>query len=191
MKDTLPAGFDAELYEGLVRSYTDDFKLLDNVIAFTWTPDPSKYNTNVPSEQYKSLLNIIYKTYKCLGKFLFIPELNLNGNVHLHGIFTVKDKIKFYKSFLPKYRSIGYVLLKDCYDIDGWTDYLCEDIAETSQILHPSLPIPLHDDNCQTYKDLFFSRHNSQRLRLQFSKKVFKRGKAYDLQTFFNLKQNK
>lgn len=177
-----------ELYEALVLSYQEDFSLLDNVYAFTWNPDPVRYSSKTPSDQYESLLHYIYKNYKIFGKFVFIPELTLNGYIHIHGIFTMKDRISFYKTFLPIIKNIGFVVIKPCTNIDGWINYLIKDIKAMSEILREELPIPLTSDNIELYKKLHKFETKSRKLKLQLNIKPFKRGKAYNLEEFFKKK---
>lgn len=148
MIDTTP-----DFYQSFCEEAQDDIDEIDmtNAYAFTWTPNPSKYPSSIPRKQYKSLLQyILLSSYKFFKYYCFVPELNMNGNVHIHGWFIIKDKIKFYKHFLPKCKQYGYVLVKNNIN-EKWFDYCNKEIDDVIQILGDDLPIPLTHLNNQAY----------------------------------------
>lgn len=149
MEDTLCYDF-----ARIARDDIDDIDIT-NVYAFTWTPDPVKYPSGSPRRQYKMLLNwILLTAFKYFDKFVFIPELNKNGNVHIHGWYLLRDKIAYYKHFLPRCKQLGWVLVKDKVN-DGWFEYLEKELDQTIEILGNDLPIPLTHFNCRNYRDMF------------------------------------
>lgn len=157
-----PPDFQKNYYGAFCLEAEEDVDDIDimSVKAFTWTPDPAKYPSYIPRKQYKSLLkHVLLTAYKYFSKFVFIPELNENGNVHIHGWFIIKNRIGFYKNFLPKCKEYGYTLVKDKYhdkSIDkGWFDYCSEEIEETVSIVGKDLPIPLTHINYECYKKLW------------------------------------
>lgn len=189
MIDTTPEdSYDDEVYKALVESYIETFTLLDNVYAFTWN-QTLRYQSTGPSDQYESLLHYFYKNYKILGTFVIVPELTINGYVHIHGVFTIKDKIKFYKTFMPILKNIGFVMIKPCSHVTGWLQYMSKTISEMIEIMRPELPIPLTSDNVQTYKAIHRFDKASRKLKLQLNQKVFKKGKQYNLEEFFKYKK--
>jgi len=138
---------------------------VSNTIAFTWTPNPIRYPSSECRKQYKCLLDyILLSSFKYFSKFCFIPEINLNGNIHIHGWYIVKDRIKYYKFFLPKCKSLGYVLLKHKVD-DGWAAYLEKDLFETVQIVGMDLPVPLTHNNNKSYVHL--KTYQKRRIKVQ------------------------
>lgn len=153
MIDTTPSGFYSEFSDD-AQSCVDDIDLT-NLIAFTWSPDPSKYPSSEPRKQYKSLLShILLSAFKFFRLFCFIPEINTNGNVHIHGWFIVKDKIAYYKYFLPRCRQYGYVVLKSKVD-KQWFNYCNKEIGDSIEIIGEDMPIPLTHLNSHNYKNLF------------------------------------
>lgn len=142
-------------YQAFCEEVQEDLDEIDmtNVMAFTWSPDPVKYPSSEPRKQYKSLLkHILLNSNKYFRQFCFVPELNINGNVHIHGWFIIKDKIAYYKHFIPRCKQYGYVLIKK--EINNkWFDYLTKEIEETVGILGEDLPIPLTHLNIDAYKD--------------------------------------
>lgn len=161
MESTHPEALPNYVTRKIIKIYSHYYSLdeLDktNLWAFTWTPDPQRYRSSQPSEQYSMLLqHILLSSHKFFKHFLFVPELNLEGNIHIHGYFQIKDRISFYKTFLPRCKQLGFVKLKREFKqkpIDiGWIDYLCEDTHEMVYILEENQPYPLTDINSSMYK---------------------------------------
>lgn len=74
---------------------------------FTHSPKPNqlkeeligpKYNEDLVKELYTDCLN-----NKAIGEFLLVPEVTEGGRLHFHALIELKDKVKFYKTFVPKY----------------------------------------------------------------------------------------
>lgn len=144
----------ADFAKDLCRYEWNDLDEIDqtNVIAFTWTPNPGCYPSSECRAQYKVLLqHILLCSYKFFTKYMFIPEINLNGNVHIHGWFIIKDKISFYKQFIPRCKQLGYVLLKNKNINIEWEKYCEKDLTPTIEILGFDLPIPLTQHNNKMY----------------------------------------
>lgn len=128
----------------------------DKLIAFTWSPNPDKYPSSEPRRQYKCLLNhCLLSIYKCCDRFCIVPELNANGNVHIHGWLHVKDKIKYFKWFLPRCRQYGFVLCKTSVDSNWYNKYLVKEIDTTVGVIGEDLPIPLTHNNIEAYRDIY------------------------------------
>lgn len=153
MKDTLTAGY-YEAFCEEAQNYIDEIDML-NIHAFTWTPDPMKYPSSDPRSQYKCLLNyILLVAFKYFKYFCFVPELNTNGNVHIHGWYIIKDNIAYYKSFIPKCKRLGFVLIKKKVN-EKWFDYVNKEIDLTINVIGEDMPIPLTHCNCGSYKRLW------------------------------------
>lgn len=120
----------------------------------TWTPDPSRYPTTKPHEQYKIILQLILlQSHKVFSTFALTPELNENGNIHIHGWFVLSDSVKFYKYYLPKMRGFGYVKVDKCIKREGLT-YYKKDIELMNELMYEyDLPIPLTHVNIKAYLD--------------------------------------
>jgi len=126
-----------------------------NFYAFTLNPDPTRYKSHDPVDQYKALLNCIFaKKYMkhTFEEFVFYPELTLNGNVHIHGCYKLKDRVKYNRWFLPACKQWGFVLVKDKID-DDWLIYVMKESEKGDlECLFEGLPYPLTEDNIDDYK---------------------------------------
>lgn len=160
-----------------------------NIIAFTWSPNPALFPSSDPSQQYKSLLShILLCANKFFSHFVFVPEINTSGNIHIHGYYKIKDQIAYYKLFLPRCKQYGWVLLKDNKQTStnvglGWVDYLVKDIELTYSVLDEDLPIPLSQYNISRYKKLFrksFQSKFAKRLVAMKREKIAKKTKITD-----------
>lgn len=107
-----------------ILDYADSIKdNLEAFIAFTWTPDPRRYISSDPARQWLALLNNVLLTEnmkRTFIKYLFVPEVTQQGNIHVHGVFAVNDKIKYHKWFIPACKRWGYIYPKTRVD-DNWT----------------------------------------------------------------------
>jgi len=181
---------DPELYvcaecEGVTfaQKYADN---LEAFYAFTLAPNPKLYPSDDPSEQYNVVLNsIFFKTdlTKVFSVFLFTPELTENGNIHIHGYYSVSDLVKYYKWFIPACKSIGFVMIKKKVD-NEWTEvYVCKDMNKMEDILSREQPIPLHTFNYITYREEYGkmkTKGHFTKLNLTFTKK-----KKYNITKYF------
>lgn len=156
MIDTDPLDPETDFYEAFCYEAQDDVDEVDmiNLVAFTWSPHPDKYPSYEPRKQYKSLLkHILLCANKWFRIFCFIPEINKNGNIHIHGWYIIKDNIAYFKHFLPRCRQLGFVLLKHKVD-HAWFDYCDKEVSLTIQVVGDDLPVPLTHKNIKEYKDL-------------------------------------
>lgn len=96
-------------------------------IAITITVDTKRWPSYDPREQYKCMLNMLLLRGldKVLDYFCFVPELHASGNIHLHGVYVIKDTIKYFRSWLPFVKRFGHVILKHRVDIN-WLGYMCK-----------------------------------------------------------------
>lgn len=140
----------------LYKDSVNDISVIDTsqLRSFTWSPDPSKYPSNVPKHQYKLLLTwVLLTANKFFSYFCFVPELTNNGNTHIHGFYIIKDPIKYYKWFIPRCKNLGFVMIKNNVDTN-WYDY-CKKHLEEAIDIFPKLPIPLNNYNIDKYKKIF------------------------------------
>lgn len=124
------------------------------LLAFTLSVNPCRYKCVDPYDQYKTLLTCLFGKKKLMLKtfseFMFYPELNLQGNVHLHGYYKVKNKISYFRWFLPACKHFGYVLVKGPIT-DDWFAYIMKDSEDNAELFKP-LPYPLDEDTILEYK---------------------------------------
>lgn len=77
------------------------------IYLYTWCPVGA---TIRPKFQYVSHINEFFRRWKnCMSDFEVNPELTVQGNIHYHGFFILKDKIKWFKSILPKMKRNGFI----------------------------------------------------------------------------------
>lgn len=141
-------------YSGFIQEIYNEINDMSELKAFTWNPDPNKYPSTSPRTQYKTICQtILYQCNKVFDKYIFVPELTELGNIHIHGVFKIKNKYSYFKWFMPKVKSIGYVKLKTKVN-EGWFDYISKEINLTASVIGDDLPIPLTHHNCSTYKKM-------------------------------------
>lgn len=82
-------------------------KKVTETYLFTFSP---KGNTkNAEFTYYDDLATYFNSWHRCMSEFEINPEFNQNGNLHYHGYFVLKDKVKWYKIVLPKMKYNGMV----------------------------------------------------------------------------------
>lgn len=104
-------------------------------------------------DQYEALLNCIFSKKLMdyvFEDYVFLPEVNTNGDIHIHGMYLVKDKIKYYKWFLPACKQWGFVMCKQGKVDEKWETYIYKDIFLMIDML-PGLPVPLNPISREEY----------------------------------------
>lgn len=146
---TLPRDFYA--YFGYEAD--EDIFDTDTVYLYTWAPNPARYPTTKPYEQYRILLDLVLlNADKVFRTFAFSPEMTCNGNVHIHGWYTIKDAVKYFKWWLPKCKQFGFVKVDKMRDKSA-LEYYKKDIDLMNELMDEyDLPIPLTHVNIDTYK---------------------------------------
>lgn len=136
----------------------------DEMMLLTWSPNPIRYLSKEPRKQYKQLLrNYLVKACICFDKYCFAPELNKNGNVHIHGWFTLERFLglkKWYTFWLPKLKRIGFVKIDKASCNDAPLHYYKKDIVDMFEIFaNTGLPYPIsHTTECDHLKNLRITR---------------------------------
>lgn len=131
------------------------------LLAYTLTPNPARYRSHDPVEQYEALLYTLYRLprlRKCFEEFYFTPEVNLQGNVHIHGYYKVKNKYEYNRWFLPASKQWGFIKVKN--DVDTkWTDEYCrKDLVDMIDLLYENnygvrMPVPITLESLQKYTE--------------------------------------
>lgn len=141
-----------------------------NFHAFTWNPDPAKYPSGKPEDQYRCLLDhCLLAAFKCFSYFCFVPELTKSGNTHIHGWYIIKDNISYHKWFLPQCKRLGFVLVKAQSNKqkvipEEWQNYLLKEMEDNVIIYGEKMPIPLTHNNYQQFKKLW-RQHNGLKFK--------------------------
>lgn len=111
--------------------------------AFTLNPNPQRYRSKQPIDQWLSLLNCIF-TKRLMNHvfsiYEFIPECTQMGNIHVHGWYEVKDWVKYYNWFLPackQWAPFG-LKVKKLIDQDKWVEYMDKASEEMEDVISPA-----------------------------------------------------
>lgn len=157
----------------------------DGLVAFTLTPNPKRYHTVTPSLQYKQLIDKLFSSKQIphtFSKWYFVPELNKQGNVHIHGWFKIKDRIKYYKWFVPTCKRWGFTLTKYNKINNKWTDYVNKEVEDTIDIIGEETPIPWDENAYQAY-------HAKKRVLADYPRAILKKSvKKISILTLFKKK---
>jgi len=135
--------------------------------AFTLSPNPKYYNSYDPVGQYEQILMAIFRYVplrRALSKFVFVPELNANGNIHIHGMYYIKNKYAYNRWFLPACKHWGWTLVKDKNIDQEWVEYIYEDLLETQDILSCDengqlMPVPMTKESLREYTYVHELKH--------------------------------
>lgn len=104
------------------------------IIAFTITY--KQHDKVKPKSQFHRTIPHLYRRFrKVSDEFYIYPELHLDGNIHYHGWFIQKDRIKWHKSILPSLKLEGFVKIKYVFDGVKWRDYCEKEIEDMKSIL--------------------------------------------------------
>lgn len=76
---------------------------------YLFTFSPIGNTKNAEFTYYDHLSTYFVNWHKCMSEFEINPEFNSNGNLHYHGYFVIKDKVKWFKNVLPKMKYNGLV----------------------------------------------------------------------------------
>lgn len=121
---------------------------LENVFAFTLTYKREPGGWYEPHRQMRSTMDTIFKQLKRCAKdqWMMTPELTEQGRLHWHGWLEVKDKIKFYRNFLPQNKRHGFVMIKKIptmHDKLRWIAYCTKENKVNSKTFAPLLSDPI------------------------------------------------
>lgn len=133
-------------------NYLPDDLDMCSLVAFTLSPDPRKYGTTDPIKQYALLLTRIFGNSKAMcatfRDYYFVPEINDNGNVHIHGYYVIKDLVKYYRWFVPACKR--WISIPSCLVIKtkrityDWVEYCHKDFMKNID-LFGKLPYPIQN----------------------------------------------
>jgi len=114
--------------------------VIDDIYLFTYCPAGM---TITPKFAYVSHINEYFRRWRsCMLDFEVNPELTTQGNIHYHGFFKLKDKIKWHKSILPRMKRNGFIKInKVNSDFDKAIEYSRKD-NEMMSVLMKGLPVP-------------------------------------------------
>jgi len=101
-------------------------KCYDYFMTITFRNDP---DSNI-SKAYEFTIHGIWNKLRKSTDFELYPELTIAGRIHYHVMLNITDKIKFYKSTLPKLkRDCGYVDIQGIKNLIACRDYCKKAVA--------------------------------------------------------------
>lgn len=150
-----------------------------SIQAFTLSPNPKYYRSYDPVAQYVQLLNCLFKRKQLkntLSHYVFVPELNQNGNVHIHGMYYIKNKYSYHRWFLPACKHWGFTLVKNKNINNKWVEYLYKDLSDNRDILYcdehgQRLPVPITKKTLSKYIYVVDRPHTRNQLSMVSMKK--------------------
>lgn len=148
--------------------------LKDELKGLTISPAPSGRQPNI------WLLWLWAKRiHEVLGPFctdyVIYPEFDKSARLHFHGVFHVKDNVKYYKTF-NKLRRHGYVKPEGKIT-DKWLEYMKKDEEEVRQTFDdvPEELIPLRKSTYKMFKsvmDLKEEHYKVKSIQLDINKRT-------------------
>lgn len=135
--------------------------------AFTWSPNPKLFRSIDPQVQFCETMQTIKYLANCCNKLYIYPELNQNGRIHYHGVLYITDKVKWYKSVLPKFKYTGFVMIKTEIN-EHWDEYIKKDSAMMEEILEYKLPIIFEKEIDKTW----LQSRNNKVFKEKYKKKI-------------------
>lgn len=125
----------------------NDVDLKATIRLFTCSPNPRKCGIDQYRNYMDHLWVVFSKFSRCMSEFVVSPELNENGNIHYHGWFVLKDKVKFYKHVLPAMKKLGFVKISKLKHRNAEWDYYCQKDYEIMKELCQPIPVPMTHRN--------------------------------------------
>lgn len=125
-------------YQVLLDKAEETKDNLGAYLAFSWVPDPARYRSTDVTKQYEALLqNVLLRKEmdRVFNDYCFVPEVTKQGNIHIHGYYAIKDRVKYFRWFLPACRSWGYVYIKDNIDKQWTLGYMSKECDWMADIL--------------------------------------------------------
>lgn len=110
--------------------------------AITITFNPKLVEHGTPTDQLMITLPKVYKAFKHIGYLYLQSELHRSGNVHLHGILDLHDRIKYNRTIGLIQKNIGNICLKTIGDMAKWITYCKKD----HELMHEVVG-DIYDDN--------------------------------------------
>jgi len=158
--------------------------------GITISPCDKWYNSTRPCQQldqfYNTLLRHCDRVFK---RYVFTAGMNTNGNIHIHGAFTIRDRKFYHDVWLPKAKRLGIpkyaVKFNSHEELDEkWLEYLKKNADECEDIGIEDVPIIFCSSNPFTYVRKLSSY--TRLIRLNKRKRIDNKPKY----TFFALDEN-
>lgn len=140
----------------------NDLDELNTVYLITWNPKPKFYNYTPYGDndyrlQWFTMVDVLSNAYRSLHYFAFMPEISDEGKLHMHGFFTIRDKVKYHKSFLPSLKRGGFIKKSRVNSLKWKTfKYHVKDVQDTLDHMpfmnNELLELCVNHHNCQLWR---------------------------------------
>lgn len=105
-----------------------------------------------PKDQFNtSIYEVIRGLKATCSHFEISPECMGNGNIHYHITLILRDRIKWFKQVLPRFKRNGHVCIKSCDDPEGWRAYCTKDSGDMKEILELDYDLPITLDHVKLH----------------------------------------
>lgn len=126
----------------------------ENYMALTISPPHSIMSPKYLYQQERRYLEKVIRTFS--KKYIVYPEIDDQGRLHYHGLFTIHDKIKYFNYGLLKLKQLprqvtkystqnqAYVCIKPSKTVEqriGWIVYMSKDFYTSRKVLDIVEPI--------------------------------------------------
>jgi len=115
----------------------------------TWVPNPKLLSNDQCTNYVRHYSKYFMKFYQCMTCFVISPELTQNGNIHYHGWFQLRDRVRWFKQVLPSMKYSGYVKIDPVRkDLRAALKYYKKDILFADEFFADiCVPVPItHHD---------------------------------------------
>jgi hypothetical protein len=130
-----------EWYSDFIKETFDQTIDKDNWRLITWNPNFEE----APDTKWKRMYEYLNNAFKCCSYYNFMPELSESGRLHMHGWVVIKDKVKWFKDFIPRLKRYGMIKVDKPNSVKAFEYYKKE--AETTVQILDKYRFPLCDQN--------------------------------------------
>lgn len=153
----------------------------NTVYLFTWNPKPvfyqyDKLGNNDYISQWLKMLSVLKGFSRVSKHFVIVPEISDEGKLHVHGWFSLDDRVKWLKSVKKSICVNGFMKINKLHTQIEKIDYYYKDIDITRDVL---------GDMFQVVTELTLSDCLSEARRYVLSKAPKKRRNKVFLEKWF------
>lgn len=137
---------------------------VDSVYLFTLNCSKKLCSDATPHRlKWETMIVLILKKFhRCMKYYCVMPEISLQGRLHCHGWFVIKDNIKWQRGVLPTMKSYAPygVKITKLKNVNGFK-YYKKDILDTQEILS-GVTLPLCHYNLDDILLAYCLKHMSK-----------------------------
>lgn len=115
---------------------------LKQLYAFTITYKTHKRLT--AQGQFNDTIPYLTKLLNESTEFSMMPEWRMTtGDLHYHGILTIKDPTKWIMRTIRALKRLGYILIKPIDNLEKWTQYYTKEESIARAVVGDGLSLPI------------------------------------------------